>query len=164
MYAFVHTILMTYSETFCGVTEISTIRRKAHVAMDLLPAANLNIVPGDSVTIDVSDPVGGLAADPHTGFGSAVYCYVSVRPQNQPGKGGSVLTTDAFRWPVVDSLTFGGDKWYCIRMDTTFATKTRGSPVANSFCVDLNDNLFTPGDTVRNTDSPPKAAIMSLRK
>jgi len=106
---------------------------------------NPGIRPGDSVVVHVGNPEGSLAMDPHTGMGPAVYAWVSVRPQGQPGKDGAALSGDPSRWPLVDSLTYGGDMWYSLRMDTSFAPS--GIP-DTAFCVDLNDNLFTPGDTI----------------
>jgi hypothetical protein len=102
----------------------------------------------DAALLWISSPL-GLAPDPHTGFGAAAYTYVSVRPQNQPGKMGQELLDDAFRWPVVDSTVIDGSKWYQIRMDTMFTDPVnRLEPWADVFGIDLNDNLFTPGDTV----------------
>jgi hypothetical protein len=40
----------------------------------------------------------------------------------------------------------GGVAWSCFRMDTTFTAL--GAKVADRYCVDLNDNLFVPGDTI----------------
>jgi len=106
-----------------------------------------NIIPGDSVVVSVEDPDFGLAPDPYTGTASAVYCYVSVWPQDQAGKTGGALTDNSNRWPVVDSLSSAGDTWYVIRCDSTKSSAGYYNPVSR-FCVDLNDNLFTPGDTV----------------
>jgi hypothetical protein len=107
-----------------------------------------NIIPGDSAVVIIDDPDYGLKLDPYTGTRSAVYCYVSVWPQNQPGKSGSDLTDDDIRWPVVDSLTYAGENWYIVRCDSSLTTGGYYAP-ENVFNVDLNDNLFTPGDVVR---------------
>ncbi len=118
-------------------------------AIDILPSANPNIRPGDSTTVRVNNPQVGLADDTYTGFGPAVYMYAAVWPQNQPGKSGDAFTSDSFRWPVVDSLSHNGDTWYCLRMDTSFTNGVaRTGPQPDAFCIDLNDNLFTPGDTI----------------
>jgi len=106
-----------------------------------------NIIPGDSAVVSVEDPDNGLKPDPYTGTSSAVYCLVSVWPQGQPGKRGAALTEDAVRFPVVDSLTYSGDTWFVIRCDSTKSSQGYYNPVSR-FCIDLNDNLFTPGDTV----------------
>jgi hypothetical protein len=107
-----------------------------------------NIIPGDSMVVEVNDPDYGLRLDPYTGTRSAVYAYVSVLPPNQPGKTGSHLTDDDLRWPVVDSLTWAGDTWYVVRADSILTSGGYYAP-QNQFAIDLNDNLFTPGDTIR---------------
>jgi len=102
----------------------------------------------DFLWVGVEDPQ-GIGPDPHTGFGSAVYGYVSVRPKGQPGKTGAHLTDDSFRWPVVDSMVVDGNNWYQIRLDTLFYdVENRLEPWPGYWAFDLNDNLFTPGDTV----------------
>ena len=106
-----------------------------------------NIIPGDSAVVEVDDPDFGLKLDPYTGTASAVYCYVSVWPQNQPGKSGNALTEDPVRWPVVATPNLGGVVWTQIRCDSTLNSGGYYNPI-NRFSVDLNDNLFTPGDTV----------------
>jgi hypothetical protein len=124
-------------------TTAGTVR--ADVARDLSTSYAPSVRPGDSVTVHTFMPRGTVATDPHTGTGSAVYAYVSVRPPGQTGKQGAALTSDPARWPLVDSLSYGGDTWYCIRMDSAFSTAYYPD---TTFCVDLNDSLFTPGDTV----------------
>ncbi len=103
----------------------------------------------DEIWLPTSDVTDGIATDPYTSFGPAAYLYVSVHPQGQPGKGGAALTDDSYRWPVVDSLTHNGDVWYKVRLDTFwFEPETRTFAWPGVFSADLNDNLFTPGDTV----------------
>ena len=115
------------------------------VAIDILPSSNPNILPGDSAVVNIFDG-SGLATDTYTGVGPAAYAYIAVHPQNQPGKGGPALSDDTSRWPVVDSLVADGAMWYCIRLDTVFSASGYHQP--DGFCVDLNDDLFTPGDTI----------------
>jgi hypothetical protein len=110
-------------------------------------ASSHNIIPGDSAFVGVNDPDYGLAPDLYTGNGSAVYCFVTVSPPGQPGKSGAGLVDDSARWPVVDSLSNGGVTWYQIKCDSILTGGGYYTPV-DRFCVDLNDNLFTPGDTV----------------
>lgn len=119
---------------------------RADIALQLGEKTGGPIIPGDSALVTVADPEGGLATDPYTATGPAVYAYVSVWPQGQAGKTGANLTDDPTRWPVVDSLEHDGATWYCVRFDTSYTAA--GYAVADRFCVDLNDNLFTPGDTV----------------
>jgi hypothetical protein len=137
-----------FNDTF-SADGTTTGTARADMALDILPGTNPNILPGDSSVITVNDPEAGIGTDPITGFGPSVYCYVAVWPQNQPGKGGDALTQDSFRWPVVDSIIHDGVKWYCIRMDTSFTdgiARTGAQP--DIFCIDLNDNLFVPCDTI----------------
>jgi hypothetical protein len=116
------------------------------MARDILPSTSAGITPGDSIVAEVSDPEVGLAADPYTGFGPAVYAFVRVDPP-QAGKGGSFLETDAFRWPLVDStITSDGNLWYMVRFDTAFTQPGRVGSAPDRYCLDLNDNLLTPGD------------------
>jgi len=115
------------------------------MANDVLPAANPSILPGDSAGVVVRDPVSGIKIDPVSGDGPAVYAYVRVRPA-QPAKTGAPLSGGA-RWPVVGTVVNGGVTWTKVRFDTSFVQNNQ-TPVANTYCVDLNDNLFTPGDTV----------------
>ncbi len=116
-------------------------------ANDILPAANANILPGDSASATVVDPVAGIATDPTFG-GPAIYAYVAVFPQGQASKSGSNLTEDATRWPVVGSVVGpGGITWYKVRFDNA-RTQNNTTIVPNVYCVDLNDNLFTPGDMI----------------
>jgi len=126
-------------------TTTGTVR--IDTANDLLPAANPNIHPGDSLAVLVQDPASGVATDPYTATGPAIYGYFAVFPQGQASKSGNAISADVSRWPVVDSATDPvGNTWYIVRMDTSYTSN--GSVVANGFCVDLNDNLFTPGDTI----------------
>jgi len=114
--------------------------------IDAAVNTNTNLIyPGDSTVVTVFDPEVGLATDPHTGTGPAVYGYFSVWNGIDPYSGPEIVGDDT-RWPLVDSLSHGGRTWYCVRMDTTYDED--GVPVPNQFCVDLNDNLFVPGDTV----------------
>jgi hypothetical protein len=122
---------------------------RADMAADIMPSTSTNILPGDSVVVGIYDPGFNPVQDPYTGFGPSVYCYVSVSPQSQPGKSGAALTQDALRFPFVDQLNQNGTMWYVIRMDTVFTdSDSRTGAVPRRFCVDLNDDLFTPGDTV----------------
>jgi hypothetical protein len=125
-------------------TVTGTVR--ADMAQDLLPSTNLGILPGDSAAATVVDPVNGLATDPGFG-GAAVYAYVKVSP-TQASKTGAALSDDPSRWPVVGT-TLGpdGDTWTIVRFDTAY-TQNNQTPSPDNYCVDLNDNLFVPGDTV----------------
>lgn len=131
-------------------TTTGTVR--ADMAQDIRPMDQLAILPGDSIAIGVSEAVNGLAADPITGVGPAVYCYVSVRPTGQPGKAAANIESPHTRIPIgkrfphVGSVAAGGFTWECFRMDTVFTPD--GTPVPTRFCFDLNDAVFTPPDEI----------------
>jgi len=101
-----------------------------------------------------------------------IYIYAAVWPLGQPGKTGAALagttksTTNALgldnglatRYFDGGTVVAGGVTWTKIRMDYTY-TGTATNPgdgnsavtdpyVANRFNVDLNDNVFTPCDTI----------------
>jgi len=135
-----------FQDNFAGDgTTTGTVR--ADMALDIRSSFLPGIDPGDSVAVTVFDPEAGIAVDPHTATGPAVYAWFGVWPVGQSGKSGAALSSDPSRWPVVDSMSTGGNTWYCVRMDTAF-NQYSGAPEADRFCVDLNDNLFTPGDTI----------------
>ncbi len=125
-------------------TLVGTVR--ADIAMDIQPGTIPGIVPGDCAVVTVADPVDGLGIDPAVG-GAAVYMFVAVKPLGQPGKSGAGLTDDPVRWPHVPGKDFVamGIPWTCLRLDQVMVN---GKPVADKFCIDLDDNLFTPGDMI----------------
>jgi hypothetical protein len=125
---------------------------RADAALDIAPKGSPTILPGDSVCVWVSDRESGLATDWFTGSGAAVYAYVAVWPQSQPGKTGDDLEAPETRgtlerFPFVDNFNHDGVEWFCFRMDTALVDSTM-EPAPNRFCFDLNDDVFTPGDTI----------------
>jgi hypothetical protein len=135
-----------FNDTFpTNGTSVGTGR--IDMALDRLPNANPGILPGDSAKVLVSDPVSGLGTDLYTGFGPSVYFYMHRDPASKP-IATTLVEKDAFRWPLVDSLICDGHLWYQFRMDTCFTQVPRGGPVPDAFCIDINDNYFTNGDTV----------------
>ncbi|HEX5132045.1 MAG TPA: T9SS type A sorting domain-containing protein [Candidatus Krumholzibacteria bacterium] len=118
---------------------------RADMANDVAPGANFgSIIPGDSAVVKVADPTSGLALDPGNSK-AAVYIYVAVWPLGQPGKSGANLTDDAVRFPYIGTTVAGGVTWTCIQMDSSIVNSVAQPDV---YCVDLNDSLFTPCDTV----------------
>ncbi len=114
---------------------------RADAALDILPRANPMIRPGDSVCVTVSAFDAGLdyhvSADVNSG--PAVYCHVkNVNTE----KSGDAVTGDPIRWPVAAVES----DWTVLQMDTAYTLD--GTAAFHRFCIDLNDNLFTPGDTV----------------
>lgn len=136
---------------------------RADMANDILPASSPGILPGDSSVVVVSDPVSGLATDGVLG-GKAVYCYVLVQPFAQPSKIGAALSGGS-RWPLAGTEIIGGHTWTKLRLDQS---DVGGGPVPDNYCIDLNDNLFTPGDTIfffyaaKSADGPGTTNYFSL--
>jgi len=135
-----------FQDTFASDGTITGLCR-ADGANDTNPSAHPSIVPADSAVVTVADSDVGLKADPYTGTGPAVYAYVAVWPEGQPGKSGAGLVDDPSRWPVVDSTLFDGTMWYQVRCDSVY-TSPGSKPAPDRFCVDLHDNLFAGGDTI----------------
>ena len=166
----------TFQDTFSANGTITGTAR-ADEAMDIKPASSPTFTPGDSaVVLFLLDPSNqnasftttsaGLSNDPtaSTFVGrhktkNAVYGYFTVTPFNatkigpaiSEGPGGT-----ANRYPYVGSVSAGGKTWAKVRMDYTY-TGTAATPgygtgtqprVTQRFNIDINDNLFTPGDTV----------------
>jgi hypothetical protein len=93
------------------------------------------IMPGDSLVANITELTVGLDRD--VSGGPAAYIHV----RDLPGKSGEALSGGP-RWPYVPGQSGAG--WTAIRMDSiplTFHPQ-------DQFCVDLNDNLFEPGDTI----------------
>jgi hypothetical protein len=136
-----------FNDTFpTNGTSVGTGR--IDMALDRLRSDNPGILPGDSAKVLCSDPVSGLLEpEPYTGFGAAVYFYMYRDPETKPIDPNAV-EADAFRWPLVDSILCDGHKWYQFRMDTCFTQPPRGGAVPDAFCIDLNDDYFTNGDTL----------------
>ena len=124
---------------------------RADAANDINTNDNPIIRPGDSIVVGCSSPLGGgIAADPTFG-GPAVYLHVKctyiglapVKP-NLYGPtlaGSSVPGTSP---PVTVSYRYVSDDgtWTIIQCDTA---RTSAGIVADKYCVDLNDELFTRG-------------------
>jgi hypothetical protein len=121
---------------------------RADIALDVQTNVNPAVLPGDSASVTV----GGLITDPFTSTGPSVYAYVAVWPQGQVGKAGANLEAPETRaavgkrFPFVDTQVHNGVTWYGFRMDSVFTSA--GGLSTDNYCVDLNDFIFTPGDTV----------------
>jgi hypothetical protein len=144
------------------VSPTSTAR--ADAAIDIKPSMNPTILYGDSVAMTCSDPQSPLKLDATISGvgqpGAAVYMYLAVWPQGQSAKeGAAVIGRDGdgpaggqirYRYPVLGTQTDGnGVVWTCVRFDTTFSdAENRLGSIPDGWCVDINDNLFTTGDTI----------------
>jgi hypothetical protein len=122
---------------------------RADAAIDILPRNSPGILPGDSVAVFLA-PVAG---DPNTGVGPAAYAWVRVQNSNSPkaanaalGSGSTRPGITGNRWPYLRTDNLAGYDWAVFRMDS--AITTAGAAVADRYCIDFNDNLFVPGDTV----------------
>lgn len=126
----------------------TTGHSRADIALDVQNNQNPAVLPGDSAVVTV----GGITTDAFTGIGPSVYAYVAVWPQGQLDKTGAHLEAPETRgavgkrFPFVDTQVHDGVTWYCFRMDSVF-TQAGGLDV-DKYCVDLNDWVFTPCDTV----------------
>lgn len=152
----------TFQDNFASDgTTTGTVR--ADMAADILPPSSPGIQPGDSSVVTVSDPAFGLADDLVFG-GKAVYCYVAVYPLGQPTKTGAGISGGA-RWPYAGTEIVNGISWTKLRFDQS---DLGGGPVPDNFCIDLNDNLFTPCDTnfffygAKSDDGPGSMSYFSL--
>ena len=166
----------TYQDTFAANGTITGTAR-IDAAIDVKPAASPSFTPGDStVVFYLVDPkyivgsgtnANGLLNDPNlsTFVGrhktkKQAYMWVAVWPPGQPGKSGAPLSDgpggQANRYPFAGTQVIDGVTWTKIRMDFTYTGSTTNPGdgvfpdpfVANRFNVDINDNLFTPGDTI----------------
>jgi hypothetical protein len=116
---------------------------RADAAQDILPTSSPGITPGDSVSVEVGDPDSGLGLE--LDGRAAVYCYVRVDGPNAGATGAALI--DDSRYTMIDAaVPANGKTWTQIQMDTSYTAV--GSPVDGDFNIDLNDNLFVPGDTV----------------
>jgi hypothetical protein len=119
---------------------------RADAANDIAPAASPTLQPGDSVSVTVADPENSLdfrvTGDPSSG--PAVYCFVRVDGPSAAVTGDPLI--DDPRYNVVGTQMINGRTWTHIQMDSSYTSAP--SVVADRYNIDLNDNLFVPGDTV----------------
>jgi hypothetical protein len=120
---------------------------RADMAQDILPSHSAGITPGDSAVVyEVNDAEYGL--DFHVpgdaSSGPAVYFYCSIDGPNAGAAGGDLVVDT--RYNYIGSVTAGGRTWHQVQMDSTWTS--RGYLVEDCYNIDLNDNLFVPGDTV----------------
>jgi len=149
----------TFQDNFASDgTLTGTVR--ADEALDILPTTNPGILPGDSAKVVVNDPVSGLKDSAIPGVGihpvkKEVFIYLAVWPQGQPGKTPQdiegVDPVTGARWPYMGDVVAAGVTWHCYRLDYAYTQNhgtTASRRVADTFCIDLNDNVFEPCDTI----------------
>ena len=136
-----------FQDNFAGDGTLTGTAR-ADAAIDVLPSNSPGIQPGDSVAVTIN-PIYAPA-----GSGPSGWLYARVHNGNAPKSGaglGSPDTRDGItgpRWPHVGSWVDANSyTWEIFKMDTAFTAA--GGVVADRYCVDLNDALFVPGDTIR---------------
>ncbi|UCH84399.1 MAG: hypothetical protein JSW50_01545, partial [Candidatus Latescibacterota bacterium] len=125
---------------------------RCDVANDILPGSNPDILPGDSLALEVTDPNG--LADDNTGGrpGKAVYMFVRVTDRDgnpKSGKNGTAIQSpdnqahanDTYagllRWPYVGTVTADGVTWDQYRMDYVYLPG--GNLIPDRYCCDLMD-------------------------
>jgi hypothetical protein len=140
-----------WQDTFAAGGAASGVAR-IDAANDINPATTVNIRPGDSLTVQVSDPQVGLkpttTGSPGGNGGAAVYCYVRCQPDPAFGLD-RFAGRSADIWQVVDSTTYNGDRWAIVQFDTAYNDgDTRQNSQPDRFSCDINDNLFVTGDTI----------------
>ncbi|MCK5617847.1 MAG: hypothetical protein KAJ17_00530, partial [Candidatus Krumholzibacteria bacterium] len=115
---------------------------RADMAGDIMGPLNPTILPGDSAVVSVSDPDVGMGVG--TNGKAAVFCYVRVDGPHG-GLVSDALIDDA-RYTYIGTVMAGGHPWAEIQLDSSYTAG--GSVVADKYNIDLNDNLFVPGDTI----------------
>jgi hypothetical protein len=119
---------------------------RADAAQDILPSRSPGILPGDSTNVTIS-PIHAPA-----GSGPSAWLYARVQSSNAPKSGPGLGSPDgrtgkANRWPHRGSwVDANGHTWETFQMDSAFTAGGGWSP--DRYCVDLNDDLFVPGDTI----------------
>jgi hypothetical protein len=118
---------------------------RADMAQDILPSSSIGVLPGDSACINVfgGETGVGFHVSGDTSSGVATYCFVSVDGSNASAPPHAMV--DDPRYPVA-TVSAGGRTWTQIQMDSTWTSS--GGLVEDRYNIDLNDNLFVPGDTV----------------
>jgi hypothetical protein len=134
-----------------GGVDPATSYARCDMAQDILPN-NSPILPGDSLSIEVTDPDG--LADDNTGgrAGKAVYAFVRVTDRfGNPRAGKSGLAIQSpdnqaysgdpnaglLRYPWVGDVLIGGQTWSQYRMDFNYVSS--GSQINDRFNCDLMD-------------------------
>jgi hypothetical protein len=115
-------------------------------------------VAGDSTVVIVGDPENGLDNHVHGDVtsGPAVYAFVSVDGPSSGITGDQLVQVPSSEYHGNNDYNYigtagpwNGRMWYQVQMDTSFNDPgARLEPAPDEFCIDLNDNLFVPGDTV----------------
>jgi hypothetical protein len=137
--------LDTFQDNFAADGTLTGTGR-ADAAQDILPNTSPGILPGDSIMFTVA-PLSDIG-------GPTIWLYARVENSNAPKSGAGLGSPDIRdgkagpRWPHAGSwVDAGGHTWELFQADTAFTSAGGVSP--DRYCVDLNDDLFVPGDTIR---------------
>jgi len=135
-----------FQDNFAGDGTLTGTAR-ADVARDILPRSSPGIQPADSIGAFIT------SVWAPEGAGPSAWIYARVQNGNDPKSGPGLGSSDTRpgkagnRWPHVGSwLDANGMTWEIFQMDSTFWWD--GNSVDAVYCVDLNDDLFVPGDTI----------------
>jgi len=116
---------------------------RADAADDKAAGTDPYFIPGDSVNVTCTSPLGGGIRE--NGHGGEVYLHVAVRDV-WPGRPGGPKPN--LYGPTLEG-TYGvyvsddGSEWTIIQCDTAKTQHT--NPIPDQWCVDLNDSLLTRG-------------------
>lgn len=145
-----------FQDNFAEVSGPNTGKARADAARDIAPWGS-PYQPQDVVKVKVYDRTWGIGSNsffPYTG--KAVYAIVWVkRPLDKPdfpptGAGGLQSPDErsgALRFPYVN-VSYPGPK-HVFRMDQFYADEGEFTePVPDTYCFDLNDEIFEPGDKI----------------
>jgi hypothetical protein len=145
-----------FQDTF-ATDGTTTGTARLDMANDILPSGNPNFRSGDSMTVGCADPeVGLISPEPYSGSGTAVYGFFSLQRAgaNPPDAAWEAPEVGYMgpKYPVIAGLSYNDANsvhWVCVRMDTSFTDGVnRTGKQPDKWAVDLNDNLFVPGDTI----------------
>lgn len=135
---FVHPVDLFQDNFASDGTMTGTVR--VDIARDISPRTSADIRPGDSLVVCVGEPTVGLDYDTPGDPSSGPAVYLHVRDAS-PSKSGEVISGDPARWPLVAAAS----GWTTLRFDSV---RTNSGTVPGRFCVDLDDDLYVPGDTI----------------
>jgi hypothetical protein len=120
---------------------------RADAALDVLPSGSPGILPGDSIPVTIWPVRSPAGASP------SAWLFARVQNSNAPKSGPGLGSADARpgkpgpRWPYLGTwMDATSNTWEVFGMDSVFYASGNHSP--DRYCVDLNDALFVPGDTI----------------
>jgi hypothetical protein len=132
-----------FQDNFPSTPDIVGSARADMASDNNWPEPTQGIVPGDSASVQVSDPAAGLKnvlnARAH------VFFYASIDGPHA-ATAPAALTCDARYNFIATEGPYNGRMWHKFQADTCYTED--GLVVPDDYNMDFCDNLFTPGDTV----------------